>query len=159
MDFDSFRIIAEIAVGLTGFVGIIIVLLRRAGGYPRVLLVTFLQLTLGAAFFALFPDFLSYLLAPESMWRVATGTFGLYHLAILVQHQWKRWSAWRMGLLQTAVTIASLPVIGLKLAVGLGFLLPYAYSIHYLGLIWFLGTACFAFVLILLREGAPDAAG
>ena len=158
MNFESFRTVAEIAVGLTGFVGIIVVLQRRLGGYPRVLLLTFLQLTLGATFFALLPDFLSDLFAPERMWRVATGSFGIYHLAIFVQHQWKRWRIWEYGLVQALVTIASLPVILLKLGVGLGFLGAFAYSIHYLGLLWFLGVACYGFVLILFDENAEEAA-
>ena len=159
MDFESFRTIAEIAVGLTGFVGVMVVLQRRMGGYPRVLLLSFVQLTLGAAFFALLPDFLSALLAPEEMWRGATGSFGLYHLAIFVQHQWKRRPVWTYGAVQTVVTIASLPVIGLKLAVGAGSFLPHAYTIHYLGLLWLLGTACYGFILLLFGEDDAQAEG
>lgn len=159
MDFESFRTVAEIAVGLTGFVGIMVVLQRRMGGYPRILLLTFLQLTLGAAFFALLPDFLSDLLEPEAMWRVATGAFGLYHLAIFVQHQWKRRPVWTYGPVQALVTLASIPVIGLKLVVGLGLLLSYAYSIHFLGLLWLLGTACYGFVLILFSDDGAQAEG
>lgn len=156
---DSFQTVAEIAVGLTGFVGIIVILQQRLGGYSRVVLLTFLQLTLGAAFFALLPDLLTELLAPENVWRVATGSFGAYHLAIFVQHQWKRWRIWDYGLVQGLVTIASVPVIGLKIGVGLGHFETFAYTIHYLGLLWLLGVACYGFVLIVFGvEGESGAA-
>ena len=35
--------------------------------------------------------------------------------------------------MQKILTVAPVPVMGLKISVGLGFLLSYAYSIDYLG--------------------------
>lgn len=47
------------------------------------------------------------------------------------------------------ITLLSFPVVGLKLAVGLGFLLSYAYDIYFLGLLWLIGVSAYLFALIL----------
>ncbi len=152
MEFDSFLILAQIAVALIGFIGITVTLRHgRDAGFARLMLTSILQTTLGAAFFALVPDLLSRLFAPVVMWRVACGSFGLYHLTIFVLHILRQRSLKQMSMVQRIVTIGSIPVICLKLSVGLGFLVAYSYSIYYLGLIWMLGIACYAFTLILFR--------
>jgi hypothetical protein len=48
-----------------------------------------------------------------------------------------------------ASSVSSCPVIGLKLAIGLGFLLSYAYDIYFLGLLWLIGVSAYLFALIL----------
>ena len=117
------------------------------------MLASILQTTLGAALFAVIPDFLSRLLASAVMWRVACGSFGLYHLIIFGRHILKQRSLKQMNAIQRVVTITSVPVIGLKLTVGLGFLVAYAYSIYYRGLVWLIGIACYSFALILFHDG------
>jgi hypothetical protein len=48
-------------------------------------------------------------------------------------------------------------VVGLKIAVGLGFLLSYAYDIYYLGLLWLVGIAAYLFAMILFDDSeSPD---
>jgi len=153
MPFETFLMIAQTAVALTGFIGITVTLRHgRDGGFSRLLLASILQTTLGAALFAVVPDLLSPLLTPTSMWRVACGSFGLYHLAIFARHILRQRSLKQMSAVQRAVTIASVPVIGLKLSVGFGVLVPFAYSIYSLGLIWLLGIACYSFTLILFHD-------
>jgi hypothetical protein len=150
---DSFLLIAQIAVTLTGFVGITVALRRgRDGRFRRLFLASMLQTTLGAAFFAALPDPLAHLMSLDTMWRVACGSFGLYHLAIITLHVVRQNSLVRMGAVQSMITIASLPVIALKLAVGAGYLIAYAYPIYYLGLIWLLGIGSYTFILILFDE-------
>jgi hypothetical protein len=154
MHLDSLILIAQISVALTGFVGIIVAIREWHGkGLARLLLASILQTTLGAAFFALIPDPLSHLVSMDSMWRIACGAFGLYHLGIWAQHVVRQRSLATMGAVQKIVTIASMPVIALKLCVGLGFLLRHAYPIYYLGLTWLLGVGCYAFILILFDDG------
>lgn len=153
MPFETFLIIAQIAVALTGFIGITVTLRQgRDGSFSRLLLASILQTTLGAALFAVVPDFLSRLLASTVMWRVACGSFGLYHLIIFGRHIVKQRSLKQMSAVQRVVTITSVAVIGLKLSVGLGYLVAYAYSIYYLGLVWLLGIGCYSFTLILFHE-------
>jgi len=81
-----------------------------------------------------------------------------YHLYLIVSYQAKQRGIRKNTPFQLAVVIASFPVVGLKLAVGLGFLLTYAYDIFYLGLLWLLGIASYMFVLVLLDdpEGGND---
>ena len=53
MPFETFLMIAQIAVALTGFIGITVTLRHgRDGGFSRLLLASILQTTLGAALFA-----------------------------------------------------------------------------------------------------------
>jgi hypothetical protein len=85
------------------------------------------------------------------MWRVACSTFGIYHLVIFALHVVRQRSVKQMSALQKTLTAASVPVIGLKLSVGLGYLVSYAYSIYYLGLIWQLVIACSAFAIVLFH--------
>ena len=82
----------------------------------------------------------------------------MYHLYLIVSHQAKQRGIRKNTPFQLAVTILSFPVVGLKLAVGLGFLITYAYDIYYLGLLWLLGIASYFFVIILLDdpEGSKD---
>jgi hypothetical protein len=153
MPFETFLIIAQIAVALTGFIGITVTLRHgRDAGFSRLLLASILQTTLGAALFAVVPDFLSHLLTPAVMWRVACGSFGLYHLTIFARHIFRQHSLKQMSAVQRVVTVASVPIIGLKLSVGFGVLVAYAYSIYYLGLVWLLGIACYSFALILFHD-------
>jgi len=157
MPFETFLIIAQIAVALTGFIGITVTLRHgRDAGFSRLLLASILQTTLGAALFAVVPDLLSPLLTPAMMWRVACGSFGLYHLVIFARHILRQRSLKQMSAVQLVVTIASVPIIGLKLTVGFGVLVAYAYSIYYLGLIWLLGVACYSFTLILFHDEHAD---
>jgi hypothetical protein len=95
VNYDAFRVIAEVAVTLTGFIGIVVVLRHRDRPFSR------------------------------------------------------------LGL---ATILASLPVVGLKLAVGLGFLMPWAFEIYYLGLLWCVGIAAYLFAMILFDASDAEAA-
>ena len=43
-------------------------------------------------------------------------------------------------------------MVGLKIAVGLGFLLSYAYDIYYLGLLWLIGITAYLFAGLLFDQ-------
>ena len=88
------------------------------------------------------------------MWRVVCGVFGLYHLFLILRHQIKLKSVRANTPIQLTITLLSFPVVGLKLAVGLGFLLAYAYEIYYLGLLWFIGVSAYLFAQILFDTPA-----
>ncbi len=78
--------------------------------------------------FSLVPDFLSGFLSSDVAWRISCGTFGLYHLFLIINHQIRQGSIRSNTPIQLAITLLSFPVVGLKLAVGLGFLLAHAYD-------------------------------
>ena len=114
----------------------------------------FLQTSLGAVAFALLPEFVVELLANEkASWQLLCGLFGLYHLVVFINYLSKHKDLRKMELLQKSISIASVPVIALKLVAGAGLLLDHAYSIYHLGLLWLLGVSIFFFSQILLDEG------
>jgi hypothetical protein len=157
MNFDSYRTIAEMSVTLTGFIGIVVVLQHRDKSFSRLGLTTILGTSLGAAMFSFVPDFLSNFLSSDTTWRVACGSFGLYHLFLIINHQAKQRSIRSNTPIQLIITLLSFPVVGLKIAVGLGFLLSYAYDIYFLGLLWLVGIAAYLFAMILFDESEkPD---
>lgn len=152
MIFDSYRTIADISVALTGFIGIIIVLQHRDKSFSRLGLSTILGTSLGAMMFSFVPDFLGNFLSSDTTWRFSCGSFGLYHLFLIINHQARQRSIRSNTPIQLAITLLSFPVVGLKLAVGMGFLLSYAYDIYYLGLLWLVGVAAYLFAMILFDD-------
>ena len=101
MNLDAFRTIAEISVALAGFIGIILVLQHRDRAFIQIGMITIFGTSFGAMMFALAPDFLSRLLSTDTMWRVSCGTFGLYHLFLIVNHQARQRSTNRKSLTST----------------------------------------------------------
>ena len=149
MNFDSYRTIADISVALAGFIGIILVLQHKDRSFSRLGLSTILGTSLGAMMFSFVPDFLGNFLSAETAWRVACGSFGLYHLFLIINHQARQRSIRTNTPIQLIITLLSFPVVGLKIAVGLGFLLAHAYGIYYLGLLWLVGVSAYLFAMIL----------
>ena len=110
---------AQDAAAFAGFVGVVLVILSRGGALPRLQTAGFLQGSLGAVVFALLPEFFVEVLPNEkTTWQLLCGLFGLYHLLIFVNYLSKHKYLKKMGLLQKSISIASIPVIGLKLAAG-----------------------------------------
>jgi len=157
MNFDSYRTIADIAVALTGFIGIILVLQHRDKSFAQLGLSTILGTSLGAMMFSFVPEFLLNFLSSDTAWRVACSSFGLYHLFLIVNHQARQRSIRSNTPIQLTITLLSFPVVGLKIAVGFGFLLSYAYDVYFLGLLWLVGTSAYLFAMILFDQSAsPD---
>ena len=157
IDFDALRTIADISVALAGFIGIILVLQHRDAAFMSLGMTTIFGASLGAMMFSLLPNLLFGLLTTEMMWQALCGMFGLYHLYLILQHQLKQRSIRANTPTQLAITLLSIPVVGLKLAVGLGFLLAYAYQIYYFGLLWLVGISAYLFAMILFDNPQLDA--
>ena len=154
MHVEPFDTIAQVAAAFAGFVGVVLAIRSRGGALPRLQMAGFLQTSLGAVAFALLPEFFMELLASEEdAWQLLCGLFGLYHLLVFINYLSKHKNLRKMELIQKSISIASIPVIGLKLVAGAGFLLDHAYSIYHLGLLWLLGVSIFFFSQILLDEG------
>ena len=157
MNFDAYRTIADISIALSGFIGIILVLQHRDKLFAELGLITIFGASLGAMMFSFVPDFLAGFLSADNAWRLACGSFGLYHLFLIINHQVKQRSIRSNTPVQLAITLLSFPVVGLKIAVGLGFLLAYAYDIYFLGLLWLIGVSAYLFAMILFDDSAnPD---
>lgn len=156
MDSNAFPAIAEVSATLAGFIGIVVVLQHRDRSFSRLGLTTILGTSLGATMFSFVPDWLGQFLSTEATWRLATGSFGLYHLLLIVNHQARQRSIRANTPVQLIITLLSFPVVGLKLAVGLGFLLQHAYAIYYLGLLWLVGVAAYLFAMILFDDATDE---
>ncbi len=156
MVFDTYRTIAEVAVTLTGFIGVVVVLKRRDEHFSRLGLATIMSTSLGAVLFAFLPELLSGVFSEAVTWRLANGSFGLYHLYLILWHQFRQRSIRSNTPVQWVVVFLSFWVVGLKLAVGLGHLLAYAYGIYLLGLLWLIGVAGYLFTMILFDDRGRD---
>lgn len=156
VDFEALRTIAEIAVTLAGIIGIIVVIQHRDAAFMSLGMTTIFGTSFGAMMFALLPDLLSGILATETMWRIVCGAFGLYHLFLILRHQIKQRSIRSNTPVQLMITLASFPVVFIKLAVGVGFLMAYAFEIYYLGLLWLIGVSAYLFAMIILDNPQVD---
>ncbi len=157
MEFEAFRVIAQIAAGLAGFVGILLVLQDRLARMPRRQMLGFMQSSIGTLAFALLPDFVFALPVSEKLsWQILGGLFGAYHLFIYVFFLSGYGDFRKMPPIQIAVCIASIPVIGAKLLLGLGLFTALAPNIYHLGLLWTIGVSIFFFVQVILNEASDD---
>lgn len=160
-NFEAYYAISNIAVALTGFIGIIVALKHADQPFPRLALTTILGTSVGAMLFAYAPGLLQKSLGTELSWRAANGTFGLYHLLLIVNHQARQLQFKANTPVQLVIVILSVfPVVGLKLAVGLGYFLRYAYEIYLLGLLWcvFIPAYLLARILVADAEDGPSSA-
>jgi hypothetical protein len=154
LNFEPFDTIAQVAAAFAGFVGVILAIRSRGGALPRLQMAGFLQTSLGAVAFALLPQFFTEVLTNEkTAWQLLCGLFGVFHLLVFINYLAKHKDLRKMDWLQKSISIASVPVIGLKLAAGAGFLLDHAFAIYHLGLLWLVGVSIFFFSQILLDEG------
>ena len=155
---DALTTIAEVAVGLAGFSGVVAVLGRQPGEFSRVeagRLVVLLLSSLGALFFALIPFALFPLgLNPVSVWRTTSGlvaVFALSHIAIsyteLRRVRREAPEIYSRSVAGTHFTI--LVVVLLLQLVGVAKGGELALSLYIFGLLGLLAVAAFQFVRIL----------
>lgn len=154
LSLDVISSLAEIAVALAGFIGIVLVIQHRDAAFRALGVTTIFGASFGAMMFSLLPNLFVGLLDSETMWRVICGTFGVYHLYLILQHQLRQRSIRQNTPVQLLITLASFPVVGLKIAVGFGFCLAYAFEIYYLGLLWLLGVSAYLFAMVLFDAPA-----
>ncbi len=147
---ETFQTIAEISATFVGLAGIVIaVSTRNVDRKTDNTLLGIFAAALSALFFAFFPELiLGGFPESHSDWRLVCGVFGVFHLlvsapAVFIPQRRTREEA--------ILVVLSQPSIWLKIAVGAGFLLPYAYQIYLLGLIWMLGVSMFYFVRYVFR--------
>ena len=155
MTFDTYQSIAEVAVTLTGFIGVVVVLKNQNQDFSRIGLTTIMSTSFGAVMFAFVPELLSGFFSERVTWRLANGSFGLYHMYLILWHQLRQRSIRSNSPMQWLILGLSLGVVGLKLMVGLGFMLAFAYEIYLLGLLWLIGFVGYLFTLILF-QGLED---
>jgi hypothetical protein len=157
---DTFETIAEIAIALTGFTGIVTVLGRRGRGdwSARDLfrVKALLYWSLSTMFLAFLPTFLlglgEVVAAP---WRVAHGVFACFHSAVFV---WFFREVGRTGTRLSRFAYSSLVIGALvlfaEILVACGLFQEQAPSLYLLALLWFLYLAAGSFAMILFDPEA-----
>jgi hypothetical protein len=158
---ETLRTLAEVAVALTGFTGIVAVLGRRAGGEWSPLellrLRMLLETSLGVLFLSLLPVLLLTLrLSQETVWRVSNALQGVVHLggalvlylrvSRLAPSQWPSEERW----LTAALAPVSLAILSVQSGAVFGLLSSYEFFVYLLGLVYLLALAALHFVLLLV---------
>ena len=158
---ETLRTLAEVAVALTGFTGIVAILGRRAGGEWSPLellrLRMLLETSLGVLFLSLLPVlFLTLRPSKESLWCVCNSLQGVLHLggAVLLYFrvsrlepsQWPSEERW----LTAVFAPLSLVIVTAQGGAALGLFPGYESFVYLLGLIYLLALAALHFVLLLV---------
>ena len=160
---DALTTIAEVALGLAGFSGVVVVLGRQPGAFTRVevgRLIVLLMSSLGAMFFALLPFALSPLgLSDSAVWRISGALLAIFataHIGISyseLQRVRKEAPEIYSPSVRTIHFSLLLAIVVLQVVnVGKGGQL--GLSLYIFGLMGLLGVAAFQFVRILfVRPG------
>lgn len=162
---DNLRTIAEVAIALAGFTGVVIVLGQRSIGTwsaaERSAILVLLESSIGAFFFALFPVIVvPSFSAPITGWRLSAGLLTLYHVAAIIRADIvdRREAARILGRkLDWGLTIGGLVAICATFIVALGFAAPAAVLIYSLSLLYMLLVGALCFGALLLSGGRPSA--
>ena len=161
---ETLRTLAEVAVALTGFTGIVAVLGRRAGGEWTPLellrLRMLLETSLAVLFMSLLPiAFQEVSRSEETLWRISNSLQVLVHLGgVLVLYfrvsglEPSQWPPVERRL-TAALLPLSIAIIAAQVATSIGILASYGYFLYLLGLVYLLALAALHFVLLLV----PDA--
>ena len=157
---DTFETIAEIAVALTGFAGIVAILGHRGrqdwSPSEIVLLKALLYWSLGTMFLAFIPSFLASLgERVGAPWRIAHAVFALFHTWVFVWYfRQVKVFANTSWFVRVAVPVG-LSVLAVQILVAVGFFEAVAESLYLLGLLWFLFSAASCFVFLLFPADQP----
>ena len=156
---DSFQTIAEIALGLAGFSGLVVVLRRNAGPLDTIQkyrMSVLFALAFGAMFLALMPDLIVNLGAGEqTFWRYTASVFSMYSLFFL---WW--WVVPSRRIAQKAPEIFNwyvfntmlaghIVVFALQALLALGFFAGREPGLYSLGLTWYLVHSAQQFIRML----------
>jgi hypothetical protein len=157
---DILRLIAEIAVALTGFTGIVAVLGRRARGdwSPEEMLSlrVLIETSLTALFLSFIPDLLNMVVDSEStVWRVSNGLLGITHLATFGAFLLRAKLA-NPTSSQVMLGVTAISLILAHFLVAAGLFTTWAALIFIIGLLQQLFIAIHNFVILLFPLDATD---
>jgi hypothetical protein len=156
---DTLVLVAELAVAVAGFSGVIVAVENRSvASWPdlqRFNLRVLLQVSALAIFFSIFPLILERVIPQPASWRWALWVYGIVHLVDVASFMLR--SPAGVGALHSFLQrVGLLVALSSLLVAGLGSLL-FA-EVFYLGaLVWHLGVAAMGFALLLFDDRAESA--
>lgn len=145
---DTLHAIAEIAIAIAGFAGIVAAIDRRSaipttGAHNS--LTTLLGSSLGVALFAFVPEWIaSARLSPELVWQASNGLFGIYRLTYVSMIVLSARRAGRERPFRFPLPIGTLLGI-MHLAASAGALPDFHYFLYLTGLLWGIGVSLLSF--------------
>ncbi len=153
---SEFQTLAQIAIGLAGFTGIITTLQDQSGkgnaAVRKARLGDLLLASLGVVFFALLPVLFQGLLATElAAWRLAQWLFVVYHGAIITAFMFAA-DLSQVTRLEWSVLPPAAVILIAQLATAMGYWSEAIETVYFAALIWFLFIAALAFCLLLLAS-------
>lgn len=153
---EDLRSLAEIAVALAGFTGIVVALEGRSSpllaGDRRARLRELLLASLGVVFFAFLPTLLAGATGDQgSAWRASQLVLAVYHLLLMVIF-FRSTGIRAFARSEWLALPPATAVVALQLTTGLGFFPEQLEVAYLLALLWFLFIAGLNFVLLLLHE-------
>ena len=165
---ETLQTIAEIAIALVGFSGIVAVLGRRSSGRwslsERIRFRSLLEQSLLVVFLSFLPSLLLRSTSPEAAWRLSNGLCGVAHVVLLVLGlvRW-RGAGWKLPahepaaplfgyLVPSALGIGSIAIVFVQLLVAIGFAVIDPSVIFEISVLWLLGTSAIHFANLLLHE-------
>jgi O-antigen/teichoic acid export membrane protein len=152
---DEFRTLAEIAVSLAGFTGIVVALERRSSKdhsiANRARLRELLLASLGVVFFVFIPTLLAGA-GGDDRWayRASLLPFAAYQVLLVVLFT-RSTSVGQIALSEWLSAPVGLGIILLQLATAVGLLADQVHRVYFLALLWLLLIACINFVVLLLH--------
>jgi len=153
---DEFRSLAEIAVALAGFTGIVVALERRSSpaysGTNRARLRELLLASLGVLFFVFMPTLLAGAgVGDRWAYRTSQVPFAAYHVLLMALF-FRSASITQLALAEWLLLPLGLATILLQLVTAFGFLSGRLHVVYLFGLLWLLFIACINFVVLLLGD-------
>jgi hypothetical protein len=152
---DEFRTVAEIAVSLAGFTGIVVALERRSFkdrfSANRARLRELLLASLGVVFFVFIPTLLSGTGADDRWaYRASLLFFAAYQ--VLLVFLFIRSTGTQLSLGEWLSAPVGSGIILLQLVTAAGLFADQVYRVYFLALLWLLFIACINFVVLLLHD-------
>jgi hypothetical protein len=157
---DTLVLIAELAVAIAGFSGVVVALEGRGVGEwsatQRFNLRVLLQVSALTIFFSIFPLILERAIEQPVSWRIALWAYGLVHLADIISFIAIR-PPGVVGIRRVAQLVGlALAIVSLSVAAFGSFL---ATEIFYLSmLVWHLGVSAMGFASLIFDDSGRGAA-
>jgi hypothetical protein len=151
---DEFRTLAEIAVSLAGFTGIVVTLERRSSEgrslANRARLRELLLASLGVVFFAFIPTLLAGA-DGDDRWAYRASLLPFVAYQVLLVVLFIRSTGTQLAFSEWLSAPVGLGSILLQFATALGFFADQVYHVYFLALLWLLFIACLNFVVLVLH--------